>query len=120
MLSSTSTTGPTSTSSDGLFAHFARERGLQRLADLDRAARQAPLALQRLVRPLHQQHAIAVENHGAHGDDRPVGIGPQILRSRSNPTSDSHHLDDDAFLPPAVELGVEDLLPRTEIELAPR
>ena len=64
-----------------LLTHLARERGLQRLAELDNAAGQAPLALERLVPALDQQHAIAVENHGADGDDRPVGVVPQILNS---------------------------------------
>ena len=65
-------------------AHFADERRLERLAELHRAARQAPLALERLVPALDQQHAIAVENHGADGNNRPVRVLPQILRS-SNP-----------------------------------
>ena len=51
--------------------HFARDRRLERLADFDAAARQAPLALERLVPPLDQQHATAVEHDGADADDRP-------------------------------------------------
>src|SRR5262245_1024256 len=35
-------------------------------------------------------------------------------------TSLSDHLDEDALRAPAVELAVEDLLPRTEVELAVR
>jgi hypothetical protein len=61
-----------------LLAHFPNERLLERLAELHRAARQAPLALERLLPALDQQHAIAVENHGSHGNNRPIGILPQM------------------------------------------
>ncbi len=59
-------------------ADFARQRSLEALADLHGAARQAPVAFQRLLPSLDQQHAIAVEDHGADGDDRPVRVVPQI------------------------------------------
>ena len=114
----------------GLLAHFADQSRLERLAQLDGAARQAPFALERLVRALDQQHAVAVEDHGADADDRTVRESPHILTSSTflvrhypepsqlprTPHSDPHHLDHHALLPLAVELGVEDLLPRAEIE----
>ncbi len=65
-------------------AHFPANRLFERLADIDRAARKAPLAFERLIRSLHEQHAVAVEDNGTHAHDRPFGVAPQILRS-SNP-----------------------------------
>ena len=64
-----------------LLAYLARERGFERLAELDDAARQAPFTLERFLPALHEQDAIAVEDDGADGDDRPVGVLPQSFRS---------------------------------------
>ena len=60
----------------GLLANLPANRLFERLADVDRAARNAPLAFERLVRALHEQHAVAVEHNGAHAHDRPFGVAP--------------------------------------------
>ena len=74
----------------GFFEHFARDRRLERLAELHAAAGQAPFALQRLVRAPGQQHvAFAVEHDRADADNRvdretssvPHFLSPQIFPS---------------------------------------
>ena len=56
----------------GLFADFARHGLAERFADLDHAARQAPLALQRRLSALDEEHPIAVDDDRANADDRPL------------------------------------------------
>src|SRR5262249_17639826 len=58
----------------GLFAHLARDRGLERFADFDSTSRQTPLALQRFVAATDEQHAVAVENPRADTDDGPLWV----------------------------------------------
>src|SRR5262249_48215882 len=53
----------------GFFLHLSRDRDLERFADLDRTARQAPLAFQRLVSTADEEHARAVDDYGADADD---------------------------------------------------
>jgi hypothetical protein len=65
----------------GLLVHFAPDGGGQRFADVDGASGQAPLALERLVRPFDDQHAATVDDHGTHADNRPFRIAPQVWRS---------------------------------------
>ena len=48
---------------------FTRDGDFQRLAGLDGAARQAPLALRRVVGTAHQQHAPAIDDDGADTDE---------------------------------------------------
>ena len=92
----------------GFLANFAADRSFERLAHVHGASWKAPLALERLVGALHQHDAVTVEHHRADADNRPLRIFPHI----------THHLHHDPLLPLPVELGVEHLLPRTEIELA--
>ena len=61
-----------------LLANLPPNRRFQRLADVDRPAGHAPLALERLVCAFHQQHAVAIEHNRAHADDGPLGADPQI------------------------------------------
>src|SRR5215510_9501590 len=63
----------------GLLANLADQSGLERLAHFHRAARQAPFALQRLMSALDEQHALAVNDHGADTDDGTVRIFPHVL-----------------------------------------
>jgi len=55
------------------FAHFAGDSVVQRLAHFNRAAGQAPFPLQWLVRAFDEHNTLAVQNDGAHADDRPLG-----------------------------------------------
>jgi hypothetical protein len=78
---------------------------------------------------LDQKHAVAIKDHRAHTDDGlrrklPHLLGPicqcRLQGSDARPAlfrfpSNAHHLDDDALFSLTVELGVEDLLPRSEI-----
>src|SRR5436309_3010962 len=63
---------------------------------------------------LYEQHAVAIEDYGADAHNRTRGICAAISHSLFF----THHLHDDALLPLTIELGIEDLLPRAEIELA--
>ena len=67
----------------GFFLHFAGDGLLEGFAQLDPAARQAPLPFQRLVRAFDEQHAIAVEDHGPDADDRPWRIRPHDAAPRT-------------------------------------
>ena len=89
-----------------LFLHFTGNRRVKCLAKFDGATGQAPLALERFVGAAHQQNAAAVNDHRADAEDR----------ARRNSRSDTHHLDDNAFFPLSVELGVKNLLPWSKIE----
>ena len=57
-----------------LLADFAAHRFPGRLTELDEAARDAPLPRQGDAAALDEQHAVAVEDHGADADARIVGI----------------------------------------------
>ena len=52
----------------GLFEHLAHEARLERLPDLDRAARKTPLSGQRLVLPLDEQHLSVLHDHRTNAD----------------------------------------------------
>jgi len=56
----------------GFLADLAGHRFGQRLPYFDRAAGQAPLTFEGLVSPLHEHNAIAVNNHGADANHRPL------------------------------------------------
>jgi hypothetical protein len=59
------------------FEDLTPQSRFERLAQLDDASRQAPLALERFVRPLHQQHPIVVQDDGADAHDWPGRINPR-------------------------------------------
>ena len=70
----------------GLLLISRRAASTERLAELDRAARQRPLALPRLVRALDDQHARpSCTIDRADADDRLLGISraPLTFPSRS-------------------------------------
>jgi hypothetical protein len=55
----------------GFLERLSLHGGVERFADIDNAARQAPLALEWFVRTAREQHAIGVaHDHGAHAHDR--------------------------------------------------
>ena len=55
------------------------------------------------------------------GDDRDLSLQRAVDEdARGLARSLPEHLDHESLRPPAVELAVEDLLPRTEVELARR
>ncbi len=54
----------------GFFPHFARNPGGQRLAHFEHAARQRPMALERLAPAPHQQHPALLDDHRAHAHER--------------------------------------------------
>src|SRR5262245_42554177 len=57
-----------------LLGHLAPDRLARRLAQLDEPAGQAPLAGQRRLAALHEQHTPAVEHDRPHADARNAGI----------------------------------------------
>ena len=52
---------------------LAHERVLDALAEIHEAPRDAPLAQARRMTAPREQHAVAIEHHGAHADPRRVG-----------------------------------------------
>ena len=69
----------------GLFPDLAAHRLGERLADFHCAARQAPLALERFVRPPHEQHPAAVDDNPADADDGTFGKLSHRAEARYSP-----------------------------------
>ena len=63
-----------------LFGHFAPDPFLQLLTRFDDAARQGPVAFQRLLAALHQQNFAVFENQRANAEERARWI-TRLLRS---------------------------------------
>ena len=74
MLSKTSRTSPRFNVEPGLFQHLAADAVAKFLAELQHAAGNGPLALERLGRAAHQQHTVPINDHRANSDDGLFGI----------------------------------------------
>src|SRR3954469_6053450 len=118
MLSSTSTTGPTTTSSD-VSSRTSRSSAPCSVSPISTA----PPG--RLHSPLSGSCPRCTSStRSASRITAPTatnGRSGYVLKSSSPRVLNfglPHHLEDHALFPPPVELGVEDLLPRSEIELA--
>ena len=72
--------GPNLDFEPGFFDHLSRQAGLQRFAQFEPAAREAPLSRQRFEAALHQNHFPFVEDDTAHADDRLGGVLPRRTR----------------------------------------
>src|SRR5689334_6902290 len=66
--------GPDLHLESGLFEHLARDTGLERLADFNRPARDAPLPRQRFVPALHEHDAALVHDHRTDAHVGSLGI----------------------------------------------
>ena len=73
MRSKTSTTGPTWTSRPVSSSISLRQAGLERFAELQPAARQAPLPCQRFEPPLDEHDFAVLDDDRADADDRLAG-----------------------------------------------
>ena len=62
-----------------LLEHFARQSGLERLTELDRATRQTPLPFQWRMSALDEEHAAPVNDHCADANDGLRGKLPQMI-----------------------------------------
>src|SRR5688572_24270889 len=73
MRSNTSMTGPTSITSP-VSSSIARDGSFERLAQLDGAARDAPLTGERIVLALHDQHLSAANDDRSDADVGTIGV----------------------------------------------
>jgi hypothetical protein len=61
----------------GLLEHLTGDPGRERLPQLQRPTRQAPLPRQRLESSLDEEDLPLLQDDGPHPDDRPLGVAPR-------------------------------------------